>query len=179
MSEELLVAALKRGEEDAFRTLIQRYERRVFAIARRHAPAYAEDVVQDVWVAALEGIARFEARGSFEGWLFAIAANIARTRGVRESRVVPSAELPEMTAPQCDEPEARALLVATLVAAKNACARLTPALRATLELRDLQGRSAAEAERLLGIGEITQRVRLSRARAAIRADMAAALGEPV
>jgi RNA polymerase sigma-70 factor, ECF subfamily len=177
MTDELLVAALRRGDEDAFRTLIERYGRRVYAIARRYAPSHAEDVVQDVWVAALEGISKFEGRGSLEGWLFTIAANIARTRGVRESRVLPSAELPDLPAPHTEGPEARALLGARIAAARQALERLSPALRATFELRDLQGRSAAEATHLLGIGEITQRVRLSRARAAIRRDMAAALGE--
>src|SRR5690349_6606659 len=109
MSEQALIAALRRGDEDAYRTLISTYERRILAIARRYAPLHAEDVVQDVWVAALEGIARFEGRGSLEGWLFAITANLARSRGVRESRVLATAELPELRAPAGDEPEARAL----------------------------------------------------------------------
>src|SRR5262249_59053072 len=54
--------------------------------------AVAEEVVQEAWLAVLKGIDRFEERSSFKTWLSRIVMNLARTRGVRESRMVPFSE---------------------------------------------------------------------------------------
>ena len=58
-----------------------------------HVPsrAIAEDVVQDTWVGVINGIDRFEGRSALRTWIFQILLNIARTKGVREKRVLPFA----------------------------------------------------------------------------------------
>ena len=50
----------------------------------------AEDVVQDTWLALLNGIDGFEGRSSLRTWLFRVLINIAKTRGVRDKRAQPA-----------------------------------------------------------------------------------------
>src|SRR5205823_11146660 len=53
----------------------------------------APDVVQDTWLAVIRGIDRFEARSSLRTWVYRILVNVAKTRGVRDSRTVPLSAL--------------------------------------------------------------------------------------
>src|SRR6185295_10105904 len=55
--------------------------------------AVAEEVVQETWLAVLNGIDRFEGRSSLKTWLFRILVNQAKTRGAREARSVPFSAL--------------------------------------------------------------------------------------
>ncbi len=97
MADELLVDALRRGEEDAFAGLIDRYHTalvRTAMIFVRTRPA-AEDVAQDTWLAVLRGLAGFDGRSSLKTWIFSILVNRARTHGKREDRYVTFSPLPD------------------------------------------------------------------------------------
>src|SRR5262249_10378330 len=110
MSDKQLAARLRSGEDEQIRSVIARFDTVLRRIARRPvAPQHVDDVVQEAWIAALRGVHRYEGRGSFEGWLVAITANLARTWGVRESRSLPVEEVPEQIAPPDAEPERRLL----------------------------------------------------------------------
>jgi RNA polymerase sigma-70 factor (ECF subfamily) len=61
--------------------------------------ALAEDVVHDSWVAAIEGIDRFEGRARFRMWLCQIALNKARTRVERDRRSVPLSQIADSDGP--------------------------------------------------------------------------------
>src|SRR3954462_10087974 len=91
MDEHRLVAALRRGDEEAFEALVARYGGLMSRVARRYvdSPALAEEVVQETWLAVLEGIGRFEERSSLKTWLLSILVNRARTRHAREARSLP------------------------------------------------------------------------------------------
>ncbi len=86
-----LVARLRAGDEEAFAELIDRYGASMLRVARLHVRdrAVAEEVVQETWLAVLNGIERFEGRSSLKTWLFRILSNRAKTRGEREGRSVP------------------------------------------------------------------------------------------
>ncbi|MCZ6801076.1 MAG: sigma-70 family RNA polymerase sigma factor, partial [Nitrospirae bacterium] len=89
--EELeLIEALRKGEETAFSTLIEHYHGRLLRLAQTFVSnqAVAEEVVQDTWMAVLEGIHRFEGRSSLKTWIFQILKNRAKTKGKREYRYV-------------------------------------------------------------------------------------------
>ena len=90
-----LVEALRAGDETVFANLIDQYHPSLLRLALVFVSdrAIAEDVVQETWLGVLKGIHRFEGRASFKTWLFRILTNIAKTRGVRESRSVPFSEL--------------------------------------------------------------------------------------
>src|SRR2546423_6436382 len=85
------LAGLRAGDEAVFAELVGAYDRSMQRVARMYVrdAATAEEVVQETWLAVLNGIDRFEGRSSLKTWIFRILANIAKTRGARERRSVP------------------------------------------------------------------------------------------
>jgi RNA polymerase sigma-70 factor (ECF subfamily) len=196
--DQVLVAALRRGDEDAFAWLIDRYRGPLWRLARMYVatPAAADDVVQETWLAVVKGIDRFEGRAAVSTWLYRILANIARTRGVREHRTIPfssaAGALDEGAGPAVDperfgvvgdpgygqwaapptpwndEPEASLESKETLAAVRAAVEVLPPAQREVITLRDLEGWTASEVRNALDLSETNQRVLLHRARAKVR-----------
>lgn len=91
------IARVVRGDADAFRALVVRYQGPLFCVLRDLLPGEAdrEDVAQDAFVAAWRSLAEWDgARGAFFTWLVRIARN--RALNVRKRRT-PSApgQLPE------------------------------------------------------------------------------------
>ncbi len=72
-----LVAASKRGEQDAFAQLVQRHQRRVFNLVFRMLQQYEEanEVTQDTFLAAWQGLPSFRGDARFSTWLYRIAYN--------------------------------------------------------------------------------------------------------
>src|SRR5262249_54085766 len=93
--ESSLVARLRAGDEDAFRTLLDTYDSSLRRVARGYVStdAAADEVVQDTWIGVLRGIDRFEGRSSLKTWMFRILLNTARTRATRARRSVPFSSL--------------------------------------------------------------------------------------
>jgi RNA polymerase sigma-70 factor (ECF subfamily) len=192
--ETKFVDALRAGDEEAFRTLVQMYNSSLLRVARIYVPTQvlAEEVVAETWLAVLEGLDRFEGRSSLKTWIFRILANRAKTRAVRERRTLPlSAFEPERVqepavdadrfrdwddprwpghwaTPPTPWPEDR--LVATETREKVAAAieALPGTQRAVISLRDLEGWSAEEVCNALDLSETNQRVLLHRARSKVR-----------
>src|SRR5512142_1763657 len=85
-SEEQLIAAAAHGDRGAFGELYARYARMVHGILlARVPPADAEDLVQDVFMAAMRHLRVLHTAAAFRGWLGAIARNRAMDY-FRESR---------------------------------------------------------------------------------------------
>jgi RNA polymerase sigma-70 factor (ECF subfamily) len=194
-----VVAALRRGDEAVFADLVDRWGPAMLRVARVHVPSHAiaEEVVQETWLAVLQGLSGFERRSSLRGWVFAILLNRARSRGKREHRVVPFAALRERFDDRRSEPAvaperfqdrhgerpgwwatpparwadpAQQLETAEARAALlSAVADLPPRQREVLVLRDILGMPAEEAASVLGVSEGNQRVLLHRARSRVRA----------
>jgi RNA polymerase sigma-70 factor (ECF subfamily) len=196
-AERELLAALRRGDEAAFASLVDRHHAALVRLARQYvsSSAAAEEVAQDTWLAVLNGIDRFEGRSSLKTWIFRILANRAKTTGQREARSVPFAALarPEL---ERDEPAVgperflpaggwdaeagaapaswgpdpeRALLNSEAMDVIQAeLDRLPAAQRTVLVLRDVEGWPSPEVCNALGISETNQRVLLHRARSKVR-----------
>src|SRR5437867_12630807 len=69
-----LVAALRGGDEAAFRALIDMYNPMLLRVATMYVSsrAVAEEVVQETWLGVLKGVGRFEGRSSLKTWIFRI-----------------------------------------------------------------------------------------------------------
>ena len=72
-------AKLRRGDPDALSAAISRYQHRLYRYLLRLVtdPATAEDLFQQTWVRVMESLRRYDARRSFDAWLFAVAHNLA------------------------------------------------------------------------------------------------------
>jgi len=194
--EASLIAALKAGDENAFRRVVAAHQASLLAFARtflRDASA-AEEAVQETWLALIAGIARFEERSALKSWLFAVLANIARSKARRDGRTISFTDAgfhePGVDADRFSgdgswlsppdkwseiNPE-RILAGRQLLAhALDALERLPPSQRAVVTLRDLEGLSAEEACSILELSEGNQRILLHRGRTRIRAAIEALL----
>lgn len=86
-NEDHWIEQLIKGDEPAFRELIRRYHTAMLSLARGIAgDAFAEDIIQDAWVAVYQHIGEFEQRSSLKTWLFRIVSNQALSRLRKESR---------------------------------------------------------------------------------------------
>jgi RNA polymerase sigma factor (sigma-70 family) len=110
MDEPALVEALRAGDSQAPRLLIEQYQGVVFGLCYRmmNHRQDAEDVVQETFVRALRAIAGFDPRRPIRPWLLEIAANRCRTalarRGRRPNLTIaePAAELADARAGPAD-----------------------------------------------------------------------------
>ncbi len=90
-----LIELLRSGNEAAFVSLVDRYTNTMMRLAMIYITtwAVAEEVVQETWMAVLEGLNRFEGRSSLKTWMFHILTNRAKTRARREGHSVPFSSL--------------------------------------------------------------------------------------
>jgi RNA polymerase sigma-70 factor, ECF subfamily len=89
--DEELAARLQDRDEAAFASLVDSWSSGMLRLARSFVSTddSAAEVVQEAWLAVIEGIAAFEGRSSLKTWVYRIVVNIAKRRGARESRSVP------------------------------------------------------------------------------------------
>lgn len=87
-AERTLLARLLAGDEGAFGELVDKHHNALIRTALSHVAdrEVAEEVVQDTWIAVIEGLSRFEGRSSLRTWIFGILIHKAKDRGVREKR---------------------------------------------------------------------------------------------
>jgi RNA polymerase sigma-70 factor, ECF subfamily len=174
--DQNLVKRLQRGDEAAFATLIDRHH----AALRRKAlgfvstSASAEEVVQDTWVAVLDGLRSFEGRSSIKTWIFQILINRAKTKGAREARTVPVSAIPRNDEAELAAPETpNQLLLRKELAGELEAAMLDlpERQRTVVMLRDALGWSPEAVCNALRVNEPYQRVLLHRARSRLRASL--------
>ena len=196
--ESELVGRLREGDERAFEEAVDALYPAMFAVARGYVRvrSVAEEVVQDGWVAILDGLERFEGRSSLRTWVLQIVANIARDRGAREGRSLPFSALevseeeplvePERFLRRGEPfpegwkvfptdwrtlPESRVLARETRDVVDAAITSLPDSQRLVMMLRDVLGCRAEEVSEALGITAANERVLLHRARVRVRAEL--------
>jgi RNA polymerase sigma-70 factor, ECF subfamily len=201
--EATLLARLRSGDEAAFEALVVRHYATMLSVALTYVRgrSVAEEVVQETWLAVIQGLDRFEGRSALKTWILSILVNKARTRGVREARSVPFTAL----APEGDEPSvpperfrgprdpypghwrafpsdwaASAATAAgdreTLRVVMRAIAALPLPQQTVIRMRDVEGYTAEEVCAALDVSEGNQRVLLHRARSRVRTALEAHLG---
>jgi RNA polymerase sigma-70 factor (ECF subfamily) len=190
-----LVAALRDGDEQTFAALVDGWSAWMLRVAREHVPtpSVAEEVVQETWLAVVEGLHRFRGDAALRTWVYRILLNQAKRRGTRERRTVPFASLaPDDMGPTVDPqrfqgpgephpggwrqfpeewPEQVMLSLEVRNVVTTALTELPARQRTVVAMRDLDGHSAEEVCGLLDISAGNQRVLLHRGRAVIRSHL--------
>lgn len=183
MKNELeLIEKAQNGDRKAQAQLVLRYEKKVFNLALRmmRDKEDAEDVMQETFLTALRKLHTFEGRSQFFTWLYRITMNISlqklRDRNKGSAMVSLSdpdiesihgqhlSEWPAFNQKLISNEEFRKLL-------DNAVKELPAIYRSVFILRDLEGLSTIETQKLLDLTESNVKVRLMRARYYLRQNL--------
>ncbi|HEX9901776.1 MAG TPA: sigma-70 family RNA polymerase sigma factor [Acidobacteriota bacterium] len=179
--ERALVARARKGDMEAFETLVKLYQRGIYALCCRMTGAHqaADDLTQETFIKAFSGLASFDQGREFFPWLRRIAVNSSlnylksRKReeplGEKDGRV-PGQALPSSSSTPQDElqrNEAREKLDRALKA-------LPPKLKSVFVLHVFDGLSYEEISRAVEIPRGTVMSRLSRARRRLKAALSGA-----
>jgi len=175
-SEEKLIRAGQRGDQQAVEMLFRRYQRPLFQTALRVLgnAEDAEDALQDGLLSAYRNLKRFEGRSQFSTWLTRIVINAALMRR-RSAKARPAVsldeppreeELPAAERFADDGPTPEQVFANTEIREmiSENLDQLSPLLRTAFILREMQGFSTGEAAKKLGVTENTLKARLWRAR---------------
>lgn len=184
LGEEELVRAVQERRPGAFDAFVERYGRRLLAFGIRmcRSPEDAEDVLQETLIKAYEGLKDLREPKAVRTWLFKVAANACRMKRRKEKpsrnisldslkppgwedgytpQVPDWSELPEDSARQAELREAL----------EEAIAELPDDYKMVVLLRDVEGLSTAETAEALDIGISAAKMRLHRARMALRQEL--------
>jgi RNA polymerase sigma-70 factor (ECF subfamily) len=178
--ERGLVVRVQHGDGEAFGELARRHARRAFAIAYRilRHTQDAEDLVQDAFIAALDGIASFDPTRPFAPWFFRIvvnrALNAASARSTRERHVTVTNSWSEDVGVVELDPAERSEIRHRF---QRALAALPRQQRLIVELSDIDGRSSTEIGEMLDLPRGTVRWHLHQARKTLRVALATLVEE--
>jgi RNA polymerase sigma-70 factor (ECF subfamily) len=176
ISDAECVQKLRRGQTEAFETLVRRHEKTIFNLVYRMLGDYEEaaETSQEVFLSAYRAIGQFRGESNFSTWLYRIALNHANTRrkslNTRQRRNVSL----EMTEPLTDpQPGPAETLEKKEIRehVQKALNNLSPDDATVIVLRDLQDVPYEEVAQILEIPVGTVKSRLHRARQALKAEL--------
>jgi RNA polymerase sigma-70 factor (ECF subfamily) len=182
VQEAELLEALREGREEAFETLVRTHSGRMLSVCRRilRNDEEAKDAVQEAFVSAFRGLSGFEGTSRLGTWLHRIAVNASLMR-LRSRKRRPEEPIDELLPTFKDDGHARveprdwspsALQLVesreTREFVRGCIDRLPDLYRVVLLLRDIEEMDTAEAAGVLGVSEGVVKVRLHRARHALR-----------
>lgn len=189
-----LVRRAKAGDLAAFESLTNKYERRVYSLARQilRQEQDAEDVTQQTFLSVLEHLEGFREESSFATWIFRITTHAA-LKVIRKRKGLSTVSLdettderdgydsvahPEYIADWRQSPEQLVAKNETRRLLDEALAQLDEKHRVIFLLRDVEGFSVKETAETLNLSEANVKVRLLRARLQLREHLTRALGDP-
>lgn len=156
-SDDRIVARCLRGDEAAWRDLVERYSAYIYAIAVRAYrldPAAADEVFQDVWVRLYDGLPGYSGRGDFRSWLRAVVLSACR-EFLRQASRPRAGEDPGGDGADLDRIEAALDVRSAVWALGEPC-------RTTIGMYFYRDLTQAEVARSLGVPAGTVAARLSR-----------------
>jgi RNA polymerase sigma-70 factor (ECF subfamily) len=184
--DELLTAA-RQGDAAALETLLVRYQPHLYRFGLRMCGNVedAGDVAQESLISMARSLRDFRGDSSVSSWLYTIARRFCikkRRRSKfapsREDSLDASATAAEGLADPAPSPEQTASNRELATILTRAIDALDPSQREVLVLRDVEGLSAPEVARILGIRVEAVKSRLHRARVAVREELAPVFGRP-
>ena len=171
MTEKELIEGCLRENRECQRELFNRYAGKMLTVTRRYARhrLEAEDLLQDAFVKVFDNLAKFEGKGSFEGWVRRIVVNTALKNYNRSSFQKENIGLPDYH----DEPVS-AVAIANLGEEEllREIAALPDGYRVVFNLYVIEGYSHKEIGKTLNIGESTSRSQLVKARKMLQEKLA-------
>jgi RNA polymerase sigma-70 factor (ECF subfamily) len=183
LNPEPIVDECYQSKVREFTDIVTRHSPRFRRIALRHLSnvADAEDAVQDAMLSALRHVHRFRGQAKMSTWLTTIVINSARMKLRRRLASVQWVldetdgqqkfmleNIVSDTRPGPEEAYRGREIAETLT---HATSQLSPTLRTTFQLRDIDGLSIRETADLLGVPTGTVKARLARARTRLREAM--------
>lgn len=184
-SDEQIVSRVLAGETALYEVLMRRYNRLLYRVARAilRDDAEAEDVMQDAYVRAYQHLGSFQGRAKFATWLTRIALHEALARHRKRSRFQVVDNLDEATGEDMSSaistdrtPEQQAYDRELGNVLEKAVLTLPEDYRVVFILRDVEGMSTEETAESLNLTPENVKVRLHRARAALRKQLDSLLG---
>jgi len=175
-----LVENLKNGSEEAFDTIVRKYESKIFnlAISFTRNTEDAEEVLQDVFVTLFRKVDSFQGKSAFSSWLYRITVNAAfmRLRKNRQEKSTPveditpamemqSGDIDKASFPSSETISINEELKSTLFKAIN---KLPDEYRNVFILRDVDGLTNKETGEILTLSIPAVKSRLHRARLMLR-----------
>lgn len=170
---------LRSGDAEVIAVLVERYQHRLYRYLLRlvSRPSTAEDLFQQTWLRVMERIRYYDPRRSFEGWLFAVAHNLAidhlrRKQPESLDEPLPSGET-QSDLTRSEKPGALEILLSKERAGSvmNAVSDLPLAFREVITLRFEEEMKLEEIATVLALPMGTVKTRLHRAMKALRATM--------
>ncbi|MGE5837268.1 MAG: sigma-70 family RNA polymerase sigma factor [Acidobacteriota bacterium] len=187
-TDEELLASARRGDAAALEALLVRYQPHLYRFGLRMCGNVedAGDVAQESLISMAQSVRAFRGDSSVSSWLYTIARRFCIKKR-RRSKFAPAREesidasgndAAQHLADPAPTPEQTATNRELAAALTRAVDALDPPQREVLVLRDVEGLSAPEVARILGISVDAVKSRLHRARLAVRKDLAPMLGGP-
>ncbi|MFY9175580.1 MAG: sigma-70 family RNA polymerase sigma factor [Peptococcia bacterium] len=176
LNDEELVLKSKNGDIDAFEELVCRYERKIYTIAYRLIGNRddANDLAQEAFLKAFQGIKNFRGEASFQTWLCRITTNVCRDEIRRRSRkpvdrldeniVLEEGEVAKQVATQDPGPAELYEQKELSEQIQQLIDTLAPDFRMALVLRDIEGYSYEEISQYMECSLGTVKSRINRAR---------------
>lgn len=179
-SDSELLEAVRKGDRAAIEELLGRYEASIYRFGLRMCgnEDAAREVLQETLLAAFRNLPTFRGEAAISTWLYQIARSfcIKERRGEHPTEPL-EGKLGERLAEPSAAPDAHAHARQIGAALAAAIGALPPDYREALVLRDVEGLSAEEAAEVIGIEVGALKSRLHRARAQLRSELAALLGD--
>ena len=173
--EQVLVMRAQRGEQDAFRVLVERYQGLVYTLALRMVarPEDAEDAAQEAFLAAWKALPKFRMDARFSTWLYRLTVNAAtdllrRRQKDSRSQSLEDEEAPLQLSDPAPGPEEHAQAAERRAALQRAISALSENHRKILLLRAVNGLDYQEIGQVLELTPGTVKSRLARARRELR-----------
>jgi RNA polymerase sigma-70 factor (ECF subfamily) len=171
-SDGTVVRRVLAGDVEQYRFLVERYRTEFgrYAVAAVGDRDTAQDAMQEAFIRAFDALATCREPDRFGAWFFRILTNQCRNAVARRRDAVPVEEFDPPGGEPADQGLERGELGAALEAA---LARLTPEQREAFVMKHVDGRSYEEMAELLGAGVDALKMRVHRARDAMRSMMGA------
>jgi RNA polymerase sigma-70 factor (ECF subfamily) len=179
LTDEQIVERVLAGEVRLYEILMRRYNQRLFRISRAilRDDEEAVDVMQDAYVRAYAHLGQFASRARFATWLSKIAVHEALARARQRLRVTELRDITDLDEGMTASNPEKALFSSELAGLlESALDALAASYRAVFMMRAVEELSTAETAECLGISQDAVKVRLHRARAAIRDEIADRVG---